>query len=388
MTPGFSHLRLSRWPFPIVPDPDYSTFIAGRPRLKADIEQLLIALSRRDTSSIHVVWSWLGAGKTHSLLYLCHEARARDSAMGLRLVPVYTEFPKGTSSFVELYAKFFDGLSPDDITEAYLEVGTSHEGEKSLRDFLAASPDLSVALRVLAVGKPPDQLTAWRWLRAENMPIATYRTIGIGQRVATSEQATRTLATIIGLFQLASRLTGARGTRVIWIIDELQRLRRSSPRVVGDVNAGLHSLFNACPSGLSLILSFSGNPDPARLPDWFSPELRDRIGTTKVMLLPPLGAAEALDLVREVLAHFRTGSQSADAAYFPFTRATCQFILAEAAQRAPLRPRTIMHAFNAVLEDAEPKLERGDFAVIDVEVARAALRDHAFLSASESEDSE
>ena len=388
MTVEYPHLRLTRWPFPIVPDRSFSTFIAGRPALQADIEQLLTALSRRDTSSIHVVWSWLGAGKTHSLLYLANEANRRNSSLGVRLLPVYTEFPKGTTTFLQLFSKVFDDLSAEAIVEAYLEVGTSPQGERPLREYLAPHPDLAVALRVLAVGEPRDQLTAWRWLRCEELPIASFRAIGIGQRISTSEQATRILAAIIGLLHLAARTAGSRGTRLLWIIDELQRLRRCGSRAIADVNAGLHSLFNASPVGLSLILSFSGTPDPARLPDWFSPELRDRIGTTKVMLLPPLSAGDALDLIREVLAQFRPEAVPDDRGFFPFTKEACRFILAEAAKHGPLRPRTIMHAFNAVLEETEQRIEQGEVSVIDPDACAQALKDHAFLSADEREDDE
>ena len=100
----YQHLHLSQWPFAVVPRPEYCTFIAGRPQLKADIADLLRALSRRDTSSIHVLWSSFGAGKTHSLYYIASEARgacAKPPAMDM--VPIYTEFPEQVRGFVDLY---------------------------------------------------------------------------------------------------------------------------------------------------------------------------------------------------------------------------------------------------------------------------------------------
>jgi hypothetical protein len=76
----FRHLGLTRWPFPVVPDLAFSTFMADRKQLKADIDDLLRVLCRRDTSSIHLLWAWFGAGKTHSLYYLV----SCDNSSGLQ----------------------------------------------------------------------------------------------------------------------------------------------------------------------------------------------------------------------------------------------------------------------------------------------------------------
>ena len=62
MIRAYPHLKLTRWPFPVVPDPDYCTFLAARSLLRDDVHDLLNALARRDTSSIHLFWAWFGAG--------------------------------------------------------------------------------------------------------------------------------------------------------------------------------------------------------------------------------------------------------------------------------------------------------------------------------------
>ena len=37
---AYAHLRLSRWPFPVVPDPPFCTFLAAREQLQRDVESL------------------------------------------------------------------------------------------------------------------------------------------------------------------------------------------------------------------------------------------------------------------------------------------------------------------------------------------------------------
>ena len=64
-----------------------------------------------------------------------------------------------------------------------------------------------------------------------------------------------------------------------------------------------------------MILSFSGQPTKA-LPDWFSPELKDRIGRTKVMILPPMQTADALTFVKDILAHCRQPDKADVDPYF------------------------------------------------------------------------
>jgi hypothetical protein len=97
------HLGLVAWPFSVVPRKQHCDFIAGRKQLLNDISALLRGLSRRDTSSIHLMWSWLGAGKTHSLYYLMNESRKLSENAHVALYPIYSEFPKRARGFFDLY---------------------------------------------------------------------------------------------------------------------------------------------------------------------------------------------------------------------------------------------------------------------------------------------
>lgn len=381
----YDHLRLTAWPFSVVPRPELCTFIAGRPQLDADINELLRNLSRRDTSSIHVFWSWFGAGKTHSLHYLANiTGNANKDKHPVHLSPVYSEFPRSVKSFVDLYRAFANSIDLLVFSEAFLELGTSPQQQIIYNDLLARNPDLANALRNLATGSPHDQAIAIRWLRGEALPPSEFRRVGITQRINSSERATQTLASLSNLLIAAEQSKGRASHRLIWLIDEFQRVRHTGRAAILDVNAGLHSFFNSCPTGLSLILSFSGQPDPKNLPDWFSSELRDRIGVTKVIVLPPFQRFEAQRFVADVLKKFRLPGKNVSELH-PFTMDSCNAIFDYLEENNSLRPRFVMDAFNAVLEKADQKIEVGEFDTICSDFARSVLKDHVIVSKEEND---
>ena len=191
----YPHLRLTRWPFPTVPEQEFCDFIADRKQLCDEIEGLLSTLSGQDTSSIHLVWSWFGAGKTHTLYYFANRAN-RGASDHQQLRAVYSEFPKAARSFVDLYRSFAAGLDFDEVIDAYLEIATSPTAEKFKRVVTMASPDLFTALHVLATGTVKDQMTAMRWLRGDTLAASelstgryrtTHRHIGGGQSHLSSD---------------------------------------------------------------------------------------------------------------------------------------------------------------------------------------------------------
>ena len=368
----FDHLCLERWPFAVVPEPTFCDFIADREQLREDIETLLLNLSRQNASSIHPIWSWFGAGKTHTLFYLSNRAAQLHKAGKSNLHTIYTEFPRDPRSFVDLYKSFALQLDQEVLSEAYLEIYTSSQSTRLERDLLSAFPDLVSALRVLVLGKPIDQDVAMRWLRGEALPVAECRRLGISKKITSSEESSRSLTALVRLFALSANSKNQIATRLIWLLDELQRIERVPLRVRDEINTGLHSTFNACPTGFSMVLSFSGRPE-GTLPVWFSSELKDRIGRTKVMILPPMQINDALKFIRDVLAHARAPESSNVDPYFPFTEQSCRLIIEDTQKNDELKPRAIMHSFNAVLLEADPKIEAKEMNVIPPDFAKDVL---------------
>ena len=368
----YDHLSLRRWPFFVVPEPNLCDFIADRERFHRDVEMLLRTLSRQNASSIHPIWSWFGAGKTHTLHYISNKAAEINNQGTSHLAAVYSEFPRNPRSFVDVYKSFALQLDREQLSEAYLQIATAEESARLERDLLQTSSDLARALNVLVIGNAPDQELAMRWIRAEALPVADCRKLGISRRIVSSEDSTRVLIGIIRVFGLSAASQNQINSRLIWLLDELQRIDQLPPRVRHEINTGLHSTFNACPTGLTMILSFSGHPTES-LPEWFSPELKDRIGRTKVLILPPMDTNDALTFVRDVLQHSRSIDDQSVDAFFPFTEESCRTIIDDIKDHGDLKPRAIMQAFDAVLREADFDIEVGKIETVSPAFARRVL---------------
>ncbi len=384
MAGAYEHLELSRWPFPVVPERDFCTFLAGRKQVQTDVEELLQHLSRRDTSSIHLFWAWFGAGKTHTLFYLANQAALLNKrGTGNVFQCVYSEFPKSSKGFVDLYKTFIGTVDFSDLADAYLEVCTSSQGDGFAKEFSQQYTDLASALQVLATGDTANHATALRWLRAENLSASQCRSIGVSTRLVSAEDVSKAMCFIQRLFSGAMQCRHRPGYRLIWILDEYQRIEALPKRVRDEINSSLHSVFNTCPTGLSLLLSFSGKPEPGNLPPWLTPELKSRIGRTKVMVLPPLQTGEAVNFVREVLAQFRTPGHDHRKEFFPFNKESCDVIIREVGKTGELKPRDIMSAFNAVMEQADPKIEAKEMPGISAEFAKEALKSYVNIASDQ-----
>lgn len=375
----YPHLHLTDWPFRIVPDESYCTFIADRKQVVQDISSMLRNLSRRDASTIHILWAWYGAGKTHTLRHIAHLCNTRYPS----LVPVYNEFPRGTRSFLNLYAAFVSGLDLELVQNAYEDVFMSPQKEEAQRRLEQEFPDLSNALAMILMGNQREMTTANFWLRGEKVPLRDLRDIGISSRIETAEQALRVIAWLLRLFNWASTQDST-VSRILWMIDEFQRIEQCRRPTRQEINGCLSALINLCPRSFSLFLSFSGPPSK-KMPSWMSKGLADRIGMERVMLLPPLISDEAHTFICDVLKHFRDTSSSSVPRTFPFTDEAVEAVVDIVRSRSELKPRSILQTCNAVLEEADLKIEDGTMSVIDAQFVQNVLKDRVFLETEESE---
>jgi hypothetical protein len=171
-------MGLVRWPFPIAPQLDFCTFLSDRKQARVDVAELLRHLSRRDTSSIHLFWAWFGAGKTRTLFYLTNQASILSQQKDANFLhTVYSEFPKASKGFIDLYRTFIGGLDFDVIVESYLEICTAPNADEFLKRWNSGSADLASALKVLVTRRAADQVTAMKWIGAENIPVAQCRSM-------------------------------------------------------------------------------------------------------------------------------------------------------------------------------------------------------------------
>lgn len=379
----YPHLHLSDWPFRTVPDENdenLCSFIADRAQLNFDVKMLLRNLSRRPISSLHLMWAWFGAGKTHTLFHIEYLCRSEYK----NLLPVYVEFPKSVKNFSDVYKKFISKLNMDIIDDIYSRI----YGDKLQEDLHYNFPDLSNALKLRITGEDEEKDIVNRWLRTECKELRTLRKASISKPIQSGEDCINVISWIV---RLASLRTTDNPVRIIWIIDEFQRIEDCRKPAQEEISSCLHSTFNRCPNYLSIIISFSGYPEEKKLPYWLSSELRDRIDI-KALVLPPLSKEEAFKFVQEVLQHFREPGVETPNTFFPFQEAAIHRVLDLLEKKAKKskrkdqpKPRTIMEFFKKVLEEAEPRIENEEMKVIDVDFVNNVLKDISLLEEEKEE---
>jgi hypothetical protein len=368
----FPHLKLTDWPFQTVPDPRFCTFMADREQVQADVENLLRNMARREQSSIHLVWAWFGSGKTHTLKYLCYLCEQRLPASET----VYTEFPKSTKSFLDLYKAFIQELDAESLKEDLTDLFTAPGLEGFISTLRSSFPDLGRAVRSIVFGDEQQRMLATRWLRADDIPVRELRSLGIVHRLDTPDAAVRTIS---WLCQLLGSLGPSKSSigRLVWVIDEFQLIEKCRPAVIQEITGSLHSVFNRAATHLSLFISFSGKPGK-QFPGWLSKELADRIGIEKVVVLPPLRTDEGVQFVQDLMTHFRAPGETA-ASTFPFENGAVSEVLRTIQQKkVELKPRILMQCFHAVLEAAEDLIESGRLKSIRADFVREVLQDRMF----------
>lgn len=371
MVARYPHLKLMDWPFRVEPDPVLYGFMADRVQLRAEVDGLLQRLSRRTPSSIHLMWAYFGAGKTHTLRYIEQLARDRYKT----LVPVYAVFPKATKGFLDLYQLTVTHLDFEMLRTAYEEIYTDVNGSLFLRRMRFDFPDLALVFRKLLGAPESEEDLCIRWLKASELDRRSLRSIGIAKPISSSEDAVNVLAWLIQILSAAAEMNQRAPVKLLWLLDEYQRIKDCRTPVQQDINTAVHSVFNRSPNHLSILISFSGHPEEKKWPAWLSPEIRDRIGVvSNVLLLPPLGKGEAEKFVLDLLTFFRIPGTSGDD-FFPFSKAAAgEVIRIMQEKKVELKPRAIMQFFTAVLESADTRIESGELSVISWEFVRSLLK--------------
>jgi hypothetical protein len=373
---AYPHLHLKEWPFRDVPDESFCSFIADRSQLVSDINTLLRNLSRRSTSSMHLMWAWFGAGKTHTLYHIEHLCKTDFK----NIIPIYIEFPRSVKSFLDIYKSFIAKLDMDFVDEVYVEVFGDSNKERIQKDLKYDYPDLASALKLHFMGGEQQQDIAVRWLRAECKELRLLKAIGVTKPIQDTEDSIKIISWLIRLLRIKNIPSENQNFRIIWMIDEFQRLEKCRVPVQEEINGCLHSVFNRCPDSLSIIISFSGHPEEKKLPSWLSREVKDRIGIEKVLLLPPLRSDEAFKFIKDVFRHFRSPESDISNVLFPFTKESVnEVIKIIEGKKDELKPRRIMQYFKAVLEEAEPQIEKGNMQIIDINFVKQILKDRLFL---------
>jgi len=360
----FEHLNLKAWPFQVVPDREFATVWAGRPRTRRQLQRLLRKMQLVPRSGLHLLWANFGMGKTHTLLHIHHLCQQTDG----NLVPVYAKMPDRIRKFLDVYQAIVSAFPYRFLGEQLVRLGNSWSGSLTLHPSFSKSPGVIRALLAIRSGDAEKVATARQWIIGKpGIPTSHLRRIGLTYRIKTAQDALNALGALTTL--VTFRTSSQR--KLVLMIDEYQRVGELKARIRREVNAGIHSYYNDHPKGLEILLSFSfGREDNVAY--LLSDGLKSR-AEPQTISLDVLSQAEGVEFIRDLLAQFRLRDD--DHWAFPFSPLAVETLVAQIAEKKALTPRRLMVFANHVLLESE--LDRGpdDTHEITAEEVRVLLAD-------------
>lgn len=336
----YEQLNLRDWPFRVIPDKEFGVIWAGRRSTKAQLERLLKKTGLAPKSSLHLMWANFGMGKTHTLYHIEHLCRTRFR----QIIPIYAVLPKQGKGFLDLYRAIAAALPLDLLGERLRSVSSStFPDDVCLHPLFADNPDVANAVLATLSQDVTKVVAAKQWLFAQTgLPRKSLDQIGVTRTIRSPEDATSALTILVKLLTWNSKPP----KKALIMFDEFQRIGELTPKLRREINVGLHTFYNANPTGLGLILSFSFGRQ-ADVKYMLSEELRSR-AELQTISLDTLSSDEAVEFVHDLLAQFHI-EQTSD--YTPFTRGAVDEIIQYTAQNLALTPRNLMHCFNHVLQE-------------------------------------
>ena len=355
---GIALLGLGSWPFNVVPVQDSKLPWADRKDVLNQIHRLVRRLSRHQSSTLHLLWADFGAGKTHTLLYLQQLALSAD---GSSIFPVYTVLPRAPRSFVDIYRAIIQGVGFDRLLSVYEAARRSGQKSPLIRGPLSGfTPGVTTAFEALRVGNDMLRETSIRWLLAD--PSLTRKELhdaSLPSRIRSTDEA-------LGILSSVTRLILTQSSRVLLMIDEFQRsgmLRRAH---LDEMNAGLHTYFNDCPQGLSLVLSFSfGSADNIR--HHLNEELRSRADPL-IFAIPALDKQSACEFLMDLVAQAKAPDKKININEDVYS-AIAEYVNEQGA----ISPRRLIQAAASVFSESLLDLEDGVITSVEADYARGIL---------------
>lgn len=355
---GLESLGLVSWPFNVVPDQDGPLLWADRVQLLSQIRRLVRRLSRTPSSALHLLWADFGAGKTHTLLYLKQLASLETT---VKIFPVYAVLPRASRSFVDIYRAIIQGVGFDCLLEAYVNVrGNGQNSDEARRILSDNTPGLFTAFEALRVGSNFIKETSTRWLSADtSLTRKELNDASLPGRIRTTDEALPVLSAI-------TKLLLRNSSRVLLMIDEFQRVGMLRRAYLDEINTGLHTYFNDCPRGLSLVLSFSfGSKD--NIGHHLNDELRSRADPS-TFTIPALTVQTGNQFLTDLVDASKVPDKEVNVSSDVYSA-----IVKYVAEQGIITPRKLMHAANFVFSEASLDLEDGVIASVEAEYARDLL---------------
>jgi hypothetical protein len=253
--------------------------------------------------------------------------------------------PNKPNGFLDVYREIVAALPFEDLSEQLIKVGSGTGANIAMNPLFARTPGVIRALLAIRKGEIETSTTAIQWLKAQpGLSSTDMRQIGVTYRIKTAEDAIHTLKALTKL-----AIYNRPNARLVLLIDEYQRIGELKASTRNEINAGLQSYFNANPTALTIILSFSfGKKENVSF--LLSNELKAR-SEPETLSLDVLTPGQAIEFFGDLLARFHL--QQNDRWAFPFSPQAINALIAYIAQRKALTPRRLMLYANHVLTERE-----------------------------------
>lgn len=343
---SYENLNLREWPFRTSADESFASVWAGRSKTKEQLDRLLRKMALLPKSGLHIFWANFGMGKTHTLYHLKYRCAQTKG----QIIPIYAVMPKRSTGFLELYREIVQAFLTSDMREylgkQLVDLGQNSKGASvALHPIFSKSPGVVRALLAMRNGDIEETTAAMQWLTAQpGLPTSAMKSVGVTYRIKTPEDAIAALSSLINL-----AVWGAKPQKqLLLMLDEFQRIGELRQNIISQVNSSLHTIFNAHPVGLQLLLTFSfGKKENVDF--LLSSELKSRAEPQPIHL-DILSHEEALVFFADLLTQFRI-ARNLEQSFFPFSQESANTLLTTIAQKKTLTPRRIMLYASHVLSE-------------------------------------
>lgn len=343
-------LGLMDWPFGIIPDPETTLIWADRHELLNQINRMLRRLTGTQVSSLHLLWADFGAGKTHTLLYLRQLALSKYNGL---IYPIYLTLPKDARSFIDIYRAIVSSITVDKLMDIYSKLPKDSQVFSSANPFMGERlQSLSKVFKALNMGSDFIQQIARKWVLADQS-ISRQELISasLPDRIRTSDDAINTLSGI-------SRLLISYHYRLLILIDEFQRAGLLRRAIQNDIQAGLHTFFNNCPKGVSMIISFKFGSE-REIRDYLSSELEDR-AEPQTIVIPVLKPEEAEEFLQDLVESVKSTDKQ-----LKIDSDVIASIVSCVSSVGTMKPRTLIKTAGLILSEGAMDIIDGSIKTID-----------------------
>jgi hypothetical protein len=343
----FPHLYLYDWPFREAASEESAGVWADRTPLKQQVENLSWRFANINTTSLHLLWADLGAGKTHTLLYLKRLCSESDNS---NTQCIYVETPKTIKSFINIYTAIFRNMPLEQIVGAYKKCVNEY-GKDFVSKLFGSMPETTSALYCLVTGTTDTRNLATLWM--SNSALLTRHelaNVGVGKLIKTTDEAVSVLSGLINLLLAAQMCTS-----VVIILDDFQHAGETRRNISSDISIGLRKWYNGCPKSLNIILSFASHMAD-NIKYFIDSELL-RVAYSPRLMLPELSHEEAVQFVEDLMSAYRT--PGAPVTTFPFSREAVASIIVRLQRTGKLLPGKIVKAFDSIMFEANFEIAKG-----------------------------